>query len=286
MKRNDSAGVAIVTGASRGLGLGIAQRLAHSGHPVVLVARASDELNRAATSIRELGHVALAVAADVTSEEEVERVAALTHHRFGAPEVLVNNAGALPEVASLDDLTWERFRRGIDVDVRAAFNATRAYAATMRAARRGTIVNLAGAAAGTVSSPLHTGYSPSQAALYSLSRCTASWLAPAGVAVHCLCPSLTPAGGVGDAAATGFGAAEGITSREWIERQMGGVTLTPAEVGDAVVALVEEPDSATWKVSPAGLARWEPAQRRPSRRGRADVPTAAPMPAFEAEEAS
>lgn len=258
MKTNSTAGAAIVTGASRGLGLGIARRLADSGHPVVMVARGAVELDRAAASIRELGHEALAVPADVTREQDVERVAALTHRRFGAPEVLVNNAGALPELATLEDLTWERFRRGIDIDVRAAFNATRAVAASMRAEGRGTIVNLAGAAAGTVSSPLHTAYSPSQAALRSLSDCTASWLAPAGVAVHCLCPSLTLAGGVGNAAATGFGAAEGITTREWIARRMGSETLTPAEVGNAVVALLEQRESGTWNVSPAGLAPWEP----------------------------
>jgi NAD(P)-dependent dehydrogenase (short-subunit alcohol dehydrogenase family) len=258
MSTNASAGAAIVTGASRGLGLGIAQRLAESGHPVVLVARGADELDHAAASIRELGHEALAVAADLTSEQDVERIVALAHDRFGAPEVLVNNAGALPELGTLDDLTWERFRCGIETDVRAAFNATRAVATSMRAERRGTIVSLAGAAAGTVCSPLHTAYSPSQAALHSFTCCTASWLAPAGVAVHCLCPSITLAGGVGDAAATRFGAAEGITPRAWIERRMGSATLTPADVGDAVVALLEQPDSGTWNVSPAGLTPWEP----------------------------
>jgi NAD(P)-dependent dehydrogenase (short-subunit alcohol dehydrogenase family) len=258
METQSRAGAAIVTGASRGLGLGIAQRLAESGHPVVLVARGAGELDRAAAAIRTLGREALAVQADVAAEDEVEHLAAFARERFGAPEILVNNAGALPVLGTLDDLTWPRFLRGIEVDVRGTFNTTRAVASSMRAEGRGTIINLAAAAAGTISSPLHTAYSPSQAALYSLTRCTASWFAPAGVAVHCLCPSLTLAGGVGNAAAAGFGAAEGSTPQEWIEHRLGAETLTPTDVGDAVVALLAEPEGGTWSVSPAGLAAWDP----------------------------
>jgi 3-oxoacyl-[acyl-carrier protein] reductase len=257
MNTKTPPGAAIVTGASRGLGFGIAQQLADAGHPVVLVARGADELDRATAAIRDAGREALAIQADVTREEDVENLAAVTLERFGPPEVLVNNAGALPVLGTLDDLTWDLFARGIDVDVRGTFNATRAVAAAMRAEGRGTIVNLVASAAGTIFSPEHTAQSSSQAALHALTRCAASWLAPAGVTVHSLCPRLTLAGGVGKAAATGFGAAEEITAEEWIERRLGTETLTPAQVGDAVIALLES-ESGTWSVTPAGLEEWDP----------------------------
>jgi 3-oxoacyl-[acyl-carrier protein] reductase len=222
---------------------------------VVLVARGADELNRAVAALRDLGREALAVSADVTDEADAERVVAVTHERFGAPEVLVNNAGGPPALGTLDELTWPRFLRGIEVDVRGTFNMTRAVAPSMT---HGSIVNVAAASAGTIASPLHTAYSPSQAALHSFTRCTASWLAPAGVAVHCLCPSLTLAGGIGRTAAAVFGAAVGITSEEWVEQRLGTETLTPADVGDAVVALIAVRDGGTWSVIPAGLAAWDP----------------------------
>jgi NAD(P)-dependent dehydrogenase (short-subunit alcohol dehydrogenase family) len=257
-----TAGPVIVTGASRGLGLGIAERLAHAGNPVVLVARGADELDRAADAIRGRACEALAVRADVTNEADVERVAAVTRERFGVPLAVVNNAGAPPVLATLDELSWPEFLHGIEADVRGTFNTTRAVAAWMRAEGRGTIVNVASAAAGSVASPLHAAYSPAQAALHSLSACTASWLAPAGVAVHCVCPRLTLAGGVGSAAATKFGATRGITAQEWVERQLGSEALTPTQVGEAVVALLDEPDGRTWTVTPAGLTEWKPPSDR------------------------
>jgi NAD(P)-dependent dehydrogenase (short-subunit alcohol dehydrogenase family) len=176
MSTQDRTGAAIVTGASRGLGLGIAQRLADSGHPVVLDTRGADALGRAA-AIRQLGHEARAVQADVTSQADVERLVALAHERFGAPQVLVNNAGALPVPGTLDDLSGPRFLRGIAVDVRGAFNATRAVASSMR---------------------------------------------------------------------------------EWIKQRRETETLTPADVGDAVVAPLAEPEAGTWSVSAAGLVAWDP----------------------------
>lgn len=232
-------GAAIVTGASRGLGLGIAQALALAGRPVVLAARGEDDVRRAAEAI---GAAALAVPADVTVEADVARLVALAHERFGAIDVVVNNAGAPPVLDPLERLTWERFAHGLDVDVRAAFLTTRAVAPSMRARGGGTIVNVIAARGGTLSSPAHLSYSTAQAALAAFSRCTARVLAPDGVAVHGLYPALTPAGGVGRAAA----AALGVT--------FDGEILTAAQVGEAVVDLLSEPRSAEWSLGPDGLA--------------------------------
>jgi NAD(P)-dependent dehydrogenase (short-subunit alcohol dehydrogenase family) len=256
---NDPAGAAIVTGASRGLGVGVARRLAAAGHPVILAARDLDDLERATASIEELGHPAVAVQADVTREADVERVVAAAQEHFGGLAALVNNAGAPAVLQTLDAFDdWNDWRHNLEVDVRGAFNTMRGVAPVFRAQGGGTIVTLAAAAAGTAASPLHAAYSPAQAALLSLSRTTASWLAPAGVAVHTLCPSLTPAGGVGDRAAKKFAAAEGITEEEWIARWLGGKTISADDVGDAVVALLGKDEGDTWSVSPGGLVEWGP----------------------------
>src|SRR4051794_13919586 len=90
---------AIVTGGSRGLGLGIARALAAAGHPVVLAARGQDDLDRAVAGI---GDGAVAIRTDVAVEEDVARLVAATHDRFGAIGVVVNNAGTLPVFEALE----------------------------------------------------------------------------------------------------------------------------------------------------------------------------------------
>ena len=253
METEITPGAAIVTGASRGLGLGIAQALARTGHPVVLAARGAEELERAAASI---GHDTLAVPTDVADEDAVGRLVAAARERFGAIGAVVNNAGALPVLDPLETVSWDEWRRGIEVDVRGLFNTTRAVAPVMRAQRGGSIVTVAAAAGGTIASPLHLSVSPAQAALTSLSRCIGAWLEPAGVRVHTLHPRITPAGGVGLAAATAFGAEAGTSADEWVRRRFGEELLEPDTVGEAVVALLGEADGGDWSVGPDGLAPW------------------------------
>lgn len=233
-------GAAIVTGASRGLGVGIARRLAHAGYPVVLAARSHDELERAVHSI---GGAALAVPTDVTVDADVDRLIDAARERFGKIDVVVNNAGAPPVLESLDTLTWDRWKLGIDVDVHGTFATTRAVAPLMGAQAGGTIVNVVGALGGKPTSPPHLSFSPAQAAQLTLSRCSATLLEPAGVVVHTLFPGLTPAGGIGRTAAPALGV------------EFGEVTLTADHVGDAVVQLLSERHSGEWRVGTGGLSR-------------------------------
>jgi NAD(P)-dependent dehydrogenase (short-subunit alcohol dehydrogenase family) len=87
--------------------------------------------------------------------------------------------------------------------------------------------------------------SPAQAAIISLSRCMNAWLGGAGVAVHCLCPDLTPAGGVGRTAATIFATEDGLTMEEWLQRRFRSRLLEPEELGAAVVELTDNPLATT-----------------------------------------
>jgi NAD(P)-dependent dehydrogenase (short-subunit alcohol dehydrogenase family) len=246
----------IVTGASRGFGLGIAASFAERGRPVVMAARDEDDLRHGAANLEAVGAPVLAVPADVTSEDDVERLVARAIARFGQIDVLVNNAGAAPVLEELDRLSWDRWRHHVDVDLRGVFNTGRLVGPMMRSQGSGTIVNVASGAVINASA-LHVSYSPAQAAILVLSRCMSGWLADAGVTVHCLCPTLTPAGGVGRAAATTFAREQRLRMEEWLERRFGDDLLTAEEVGAAVVELAEEPAGAVWWVSSAGLEEWE-----------------------------
>src|SRR5262245_5253005 len=114
----------IVTGASRGLGLGIAQRLVAAGHAVIAAARTAPEVEGARN-----------VAADVTSPDDVLRLVELA----GDIGLLVNNAAALPVLDSLQELTLERFERGFEIDVFGTLAVTQAAVPHLAG---GTVVNL------------------------------------------------------------------------------------------------------------------------------------------------
>jgi NAD(P)-dependent dehydrogenase (short-subunit alcohol dehydrogenase family) len=207
----------IVTGASRGLGLGIARRLVAAGHDVIAAARTAPEVEGARN-----------VATDITSAQDVRTLVELA----GDIGLLVNNAAALPVLDGLEELTLERFRRGFEVDVFGTLALTQAAVPRLRG---GTVVNLIAARFGMPAGAAHLSISPAQAALTSLTRNLAAVLAP-GIAVHGLAPYITPAGAVGRTAAPALG----ITFDDGF--------LTAEQVGDAVLTLAGERESALWTV--------------------------------------
>jgi short-subunit dehydrogenase len=228
-------GCAIVTGASRGFGRAIADALAE-GRPVVTASR-TDGI-------------------DVTDPAAVGALVDAALERHGSVDVLVNNAGAPALLRELDAMRWEDWRRNFDVDLRGVFNTTTRVAPLMRARGQGVIVNLASGAV-SARSALHVSYSPAQAAIASFTRCVGAWLEPAGVAVHCLCPTLTPDGGVGRAAAAAFAAEQGVAVEDWLARRQPR-RLTAAAVGAAVVELAGRPGSGgAWHLDADGLAEWD-----------------------------
>jgi NAD(P)-dependent dehydrogenase (short-subunit alcohol dehydrogenase family) len=249
------AGCAIVTGGSRGLGLAIAGALAATGRPVVIAARGEPDLRDAATKLKAAGRDALAVPTDITDAHAVGELVLRAVERYGQIDVLVNNAGALPVTRELDRLSWEAWRQHIDVDVRGVFNTGQHVGPLMRQQGHGTIINIASAAA-IAATGRHVSYSPAQAAIIALSRCMNGWLAEPGVAVHALCPDLTPAGGVGRAAATAFAAEGSLTMEEWLERRFAGSLIDADDVGAAVVQLTGNATGGTWFVGVAGLEDW------------------------------
>ncbi|HIC53461.1 MAG TPA: SDR family NAD(P)-dependent oxidoreductase, partial [Gemmatimonadetes bacterium] len=137
--------VAIVTGASAGIGAAIAETLAHAGAKVVLAARRLDRIEAIGQALEESGCEALAVRSDVTSMEDMKALAAATVAQFGGIDILVNNAGAIPfgNIEMVDETTW---RNAWDLKVLGYVNLVRAVYPAMVARKAGVIVNILGTA--------------------------------------------------------------------------------------------------------------------------------------------
>jgi len=159
--------VAIVTGASSGIGAAVAEALAEAGAAVVLGARREERLKAVAEGIREGGGRAEVRATDVTVRTDVEALASLALDRFGGIDVLVNNAGIMP-LSPVAELRVDDWVRMVDVNVKGVLHGIAAVLPTMLERGRGHIVNL-GSVAGRRPFPGGCVYSATKFAVRSLS---------------------------------------------------------------------------------------------------------------------
>ncbi|MEU9408245.1 SDR family oxidoreductase [Streptomyces sp. NPDC048281] len=139
--------VALVTGAGSGMGLETARLLARDGVAVALVGRRQEALAAAADKIRAEGGVALALAADITSADDVARALDRVRAELGPVDVLVNNAGSASSVLNPQWLPHEEWRQVLDVNLTAVFRLTQAVLPDMLARNTGTIVTVSSLAA-------------------------------------------------------------------------------------------------------------------------------------------
>lgn len=177
--------VAMITGASRGLGREIARALGAEGASLSLCARGTERLAEAAGELRALGYETLALSADVTSAADMERWLARTRERFGGVDILVNNAGGsrAGELGELSDQAW---REAFELNFFSAVRLSRLAAAAMRARGGGAIINISsiwGRESGGALS-----YNPSKAALISFTKMLAREMAPRGIRVNSIAP--------------------------------------------------------------------------------------------------
>ena len=180
--------VALVTGASRGIGAAIAAALAEAGVAVAINYRQRAEAERVAAAIRQRGGRVVTVRADVSVGDAVAAMVQGVSGELGAIDILVNNAG-IAVARTLDELSEQDFDQAIAVNLKSAFLCTQAVLPAMRARRWGRIVNISsGAARGAGIMGPH--YNASKAGMEGLTRGYAARLAQEGITVNTVAPSL------------------------------------------------------------------------------------------------
>lgn len=135
--------VAIVIGASSGVGYETSRRLAREGVTVVAAARRRERLENARVGIAGEGGRAVAIPTDVTDSEQVDRLVESTLNLFGRIDMLVNSAGVTHKIAPLEQFSNDDFRLVIETNLHGAFYAARAVIPQMKRQRSGTIINIA-----------------------------------------------------------------------------------------------------------------------------------------------
>ena len=177
---------AIVTGGGRGIGAAIAVGLAKRGIQVAVTSRTLRELQRTVNAVEAVGGKAVAIPADLSAPDSVEKVLVETRQRLGAPDILINNAGMAESMplSRTDDSLWDRH---LTLNLTAAFWFCRALGPQMVARGWGRIINVASAAA-EHPVPYSVAYSASKAGLVGLTRALAAELGPHGVTVNVICP--------------------------------------------------------------------------------------------------
>jgi 2-dehydro-3-deoxy-L-rhamnonate dehydrogenase (NAD+) len=177
---------ALVTGAARGIGLAIVERLLREGARVALVDR-DIEAVKAATA--RLGPGATAIVADVTVTADVERAVHAPMERWGRLDVVVNNAGITGRSYPIWDLSDDDWDQVIACDLTSVFLVCRAAIRVMLAAGRGRIVNIA-SIAGKEGNPTLVPYSAAKAGVIGLTKALAKEVATKGIAVNAVAPAV------------------------------------------------------------------------------------------------
>ncbi|HYE65782.1 MAG TPA: glucose 1-dehydrogenase [Pyrinomonadaceae bacterium] len=187
MDKELTAKVALVTGATSGIGRATALRLAQAGARVAAVGRNERALAEVTEEIEEKGGEAMAVCADVTLEPAARQIVAQTAERFGGLDVLVNAAGHIAN-GTIENTSLEDWDAMMNVNLRAVFNLMR-EAVPFLAQGRGNIVNVS-SVTGLRAFPGVLAYCVSKAGLDQLTRCAALELAPKGVRVNAVNPGV------------------------------------------------------------------------------------------------
>ncbi len=227
--------VAVVTGASKGIGAEIARQLAAEGAAVTVNYASSKEgADRVVDEITKRGGQAIAVKANVASKAEVEQLFAVTKKAFGRIDILVNNAGVY-EFSPIEELTEESFRRHFDINVLGLLLATQ-EAVKHFASNGGSIINISSTVT-SLTPPNTAVYTGTKGAVDAITRTLAKELGPRGIRINAINPGMVETEGV---ASAGFNEGE---FRKGIEAQTPlGRIGQPGDIAPAAVFFAS-PDS-------------------------------------------
>ena len=241
-----SAPVALVTGASRGIGRQLCADLARAGYDVVCAARSTSDrpgklpgtIEETAHAVAQAGRRAWPIALDVRDEDAVIRVVDRLYAEWGRCDLVVNNAAIAPETPALKDTT-KRWRLAIDVNVNGPFYAIYYLHGRMTAAGGGRFINIS---SGAAQAPQfgRASYTVSKAALEALTQCMAFDLRDAKIAVNCLRLELM-------VWTEGFAATLGDPNRYGFE--------DPVIMSDAILWMAKQPLSWTGQIETIGSLR-------------------------------
>ena len=181
--------VAIVSGASRGIGEAIARSFAEQGAKVVICSRKQEQLDEVADSICSAGGDCAAIACHTGNAEAIEEFFKKVMDKYGRVDVLVNNAATNPYFGPAIDIDMGAFDKTMEVNVKGYFLMTQHAARAMVKQGSGSIVNVA-SIAGLSPGPMQGVYSMSKAAVISMTKVFAKELGSAGVRVNCICPGV------------------------------------------------------------------------------------------------
>ena len=185
--------VAIITGASQGLGHAMALKFAESGADIVAASRTREKLEQTAEEVRRLGRKCLVVPTDVTQSAQVNAIVDAAVKEFGRIDVLVNNAGGGDEMlgARLEDITDEIWRNGIDTNLSSQFYGCRAVIPQMLKQSRGCIINVA-SGYGLRGGKHNYMYACSKGGVIQLTRSMALTYAQNNIRTNCIVPGIFP----------------------------------------------------------------------------------------------
>lgn len=237
MTKNLKGKVAVVTGASKGIGAGIAKRLsAESAMVVVNYSSSKEEADRVVKEITSNDGQAIAVQANVSKKGDVERLFAETIGAFGRVDILVNNAGVY-EFAPLEQITEEHFRKQFDTNVLGLLLASK-EAAKHFGESGGSIINISSVA--STSAPPNTAvYSGTKGAVDAITKSLSKELGPRKIRVNSINPGMVETEGLDAAGVTGSDFQKEIMAKTPLGR-LG----QPVDIGSAAAFLASE--DASW----------------------------------------
>ncbi|MBI2782947.1 MAG: SDR family oxidoreductase [Gammaproteobacteria bacterium] len=233
-----SGRIALIAGASRGIGEAIARLLAEQGAHVIVTSRKLDGCQRVVDEIRAAGHSAEAMACHIGEMEQIEAAFAQVRATHGRLDILVNNAAANPYFGHVVDTDLPAFQKTLDVNIRGYFYMSAGAIKLMREGGGGAIVNV-GSVNGITPGTLQGIYSISKAAIISMTKTFAKECAGENIRVNALLPGLTK---------TKFAGA--LFTNEDVHREiMAGIPMgrhaEPGEMAGAVLYLVSDAASYT-----------------------------------------